>query len=76
MKRILIVDDESNVRLNYRVTLEVEGRDDRRCRASRKLFEAAIKLDDQNASAKLGLRRIFQSLHTVDIYPEDHFKKR
>ena len=25
MKRILIVDDEPNVRLNYRITLEVEG---------------------------------------------------
>jgi len=34
---------------------------------ARKLFEAAIKLDDQNSSAKLGLRRIFQSLHAVDL---------
>src|SRR5260370_16971733 len=25
MKRILIVDDEPNVRLNYRITLELEG---------------------------------------------------
>jgi DNA-binding NtrC family response regulator len=33
---------------------------------ARKLYEAAIKLDDQNASAKLGLRRIFQSLHAVE----------
>jgi hypothetical protein len=24
-------------------------------------------LDDQNASAKLGLRRIFQSLHAVEL---------
>jgi DNA-binding NtrC family response regulator len=34
---------------------------------ARKLYEAAIKLDDQNASAKLGLRRIFQSLHAVEL---------
>ncbi|MBV8816194.1 MAG: response regulator [Verrucomicrobia bacterium] len=34
---------------------------------ARKLYEAAIKLDDQNASAKLGLRRIFQSLHAIEL---------
>lgn len=30
---------------------------------ARKLFEAAIKLDGENAPAKQGLRRVFQALH-------------
>ena len=33
---------------------------------ARKLFEAAIKLDGDNASAKLGLRRVFQALHPTE----------
>lgn len=40
---------------------------------ARKLFEAAIKLDEQNASAKLGLRRIPQSVGRIELQrPEDH----
>ena len=38
---------------------------------ARKLFEAAIKLDEQNTSAKLGLRRIAQPLtHKQDSAAE------
>lgn len=33
---------------------------------ARKLFEAAIKLDADNASAKRGLRRVFQALHPAE----------
>jgi DNA-binding response OmpR family regulator len=33
---------------------------------ARKLFEAAIKLDGDNAPAKQGLRRVFQALHPVE----------
>ena len=33
---------------------------------ARKLFEAALKLDGNNASAKEGLRRVFQALHPAD----------
>jgi len=43
---------------------------------ARKLFEAAIKLDGDNASAKQGLRRVFQALHPVEpdrpIEPHRH----
>jgi DNA-binding response OmpR family regulator len=33
---------------------------------ARKLFEAAIKLDGDNAPAKQGLRRVFQALHPAE----------
>jgi DNA-binding response OmpR family regulator len=33
---------------------------------ARKLYEAAIKLDGDNASAKDGLRRVFQALHPAE----------
>ena len=34
---------------------------------ARKLFEAALKLDEKNRAAREGLRRIFQSLHPVEF---------